>query len=323
MTLRPRLARVYRDLGWWQSQDEPAVAGVHTFQIQHIPKKQPIRIGIRAVEKNMSAEEHSAKLPGPEIARSSYTIFVSDERKVFSEQEVTAVVRRAVELQESAGKESYTPGVTAAELERVAKELGIEAKYLQQAISEANNSESKRGTLNLTAEFERVVDTELKPEDFDVLLRYLKPTGNQGGPGFTQVGRTLTGRTWTGSSFANFIVTAKGGRTRINLKSNALFAWLVTIHPATIASLVTLPALASKGHPWMALAIVCPIIAAAGLAFRAVLNRGHKSAKELTDKLAEAVAETAPTPASDLRQSLAASSAAAAPEESETVTETV
>lgn len=212
------------------------------------------------------------------------------DRKVFSEQEVTAVVRRAVELQERAGKESYTPGVTSDELSRIAAELGIEAKYLQQAINEGSTAESKKGALNLTEEFERVVDTELAPEDYDVLLKYLKPTGNHSS--FNQVGRTLSGSTWTGCSMARFEVTSKKGRTRINVKSNSIFAWLVSLHPATIGSFITLAALGSRGHIWLALGIVVLVLSIAWMAFQGLSKMGHRAAKKLTDRLAESVAET-------------------------------
>ncbi len=225
------------------------------------------------------------------------------ERKVFSEQEVSAVVRRAVELQETAGKESYTPGVTPDELARIAGELGIEPKFLQQAIDEANSTESKRGPLHLTEEFERVVDVELAPEDYDVLLRYLKPAGNRGG--FTQIGKTLSGTTWTGCSMAHVEVTSKRGRTRINVKSNALFAWLVSLHPATLASFGLLGGLGSTGRIWLALAIVSAIWAVAIIAFKSLLEAGHRSARRLTDNLARSVSDSG----EDLRSRLASTSA--------------
>jgi hypothetical protein len=234
-----------------------------------------------------------------------------EDRRVFSEQEVTAVVRRAVELQESASKESYQPGVTPDELTRIAGELGIEPKYLQQAIAEANSLESKKGPLNLTEEFERVVDTELSPDDYDVLLKYLKPTHRHT---IAQVGKTLSGRTWTGCSFANVEVTAKKGRTRVNVKSNPLFAWLVTLHPATIATFIILGAMGDAGLLWPAIGICSIIWLIAGFAFKTLLAKGHKAAKRLTDNLANAVAETAP----DLRQNLA-NAPAATQSDSETV----
>lgn len=209
------------------------------------------------------------------------------------------MVRRAIELQEQASQESYTPGVTDTELQRIAGELGIDPKYLELAINEANTTESKKGPMHLTEEFEKVVDFELAPEDYDVLLAHLRPVNNRGS--IQQVGRTLSGQTWTGCSMARVEVTSKKGRTRINVKSNALFAWLTTIHPATMASILLLGIMGERGHIWMALAIVAAVWLVASIAFSALLKNGHKAARRLTEKLAESVAEAAP----DIRENLA------------------
>lgn len=231
-----------------------------------------------------------------------------EDRKVFSEQEVSAVVRRAIELQEQAGQESYTPGVTSEELARVAKELGIEAKYLQQAVNEAGSTESRKGPLNLTEEFERVVDVEISPDDYDVLLKHLRPTGNRGNS-FNQVGRTLTGQTWTGCSFAGFEITSKKGRTRIKMKSNPLFAWLVSIHPATIATIGILGGFGGHGKIWLGLLIASTLLFVAWLAFQTLLKAGHKKARLVTDRLAEAIADAGTSTQPDVRQTLAGESA--------------
>ena len=60
---------------------------------------------------------------------------MAEERKVFSEQEVAAVVRRAVELQEQAGQESYTPGVTSEELAHA--KAALEAQLVFEADNQA------------------------------------------------------------------------------------------------------------------------------------------------------------------------------------------
>lgn len=196
-----------------------------------------------------------------------------------------------MELQEQAGKESYTPGVTPDELKKIALDLGIDVNYLQQAIDEANSTETRRGPFSLTEEFERVVDYELPPEDFDVILHHLKPFGRR--HPIAQVGRTLTGRTWTGTSFANVEVTSKRGRTRVKVKSNPLFAFLVTLYPAFVASTMLLGPLGESGHLLVALGLIAVVLVLAGLCFTGLVRSGHKSAKKLTDRLAQAVAENA------------------------------
>ncbi|HVT12974.1 MAG TPA: hypothetical protein VHE55_11980 [Fimbriimonadaceae bacterium] len=217
---------------------------------------------------------------------------MAGERKVFSEQEVAAVVRRAVELQEQAGHEAYMPGVTTEELQRIAGDLGIDPKYLQQAVDEAASAdEARRKPFSFAEEYERVVDAEISPDDYDVLLKHIPSFGSR--HPITQVGRTLTGRTWTGCSIANVEVTSKRGRTRIRVRSNSLFAFLVTIYPAFIASLVSLGPLTESGHLWIALAFIVLAVSVAALGFRSLTKRGHRASKKLADRLAESVLEDA------------------------------
>lgn len=211
-----------------------------------------------------------------------------EERKVFSEREVAAVVRRAVELQEAASAETYQPGVTAAELERVAQELGIDPAHLQRAIKEAEGAQDRSGLLHLTQEFDRVVDAQLEPEEFDVLLQHLKPSGHRG---FQQLGRSVSGQTWTGCSLASFEVRSAKGRTRIKVRSNPFFAWMVSIHPVLFASFVLLPVLGNTGRLGLALTILIPLWILTGFVFKALVEAGHRASRRLVENLVGDVAE--------------------------------
>ena len=89
--------------------------------------------------------------------------------RVFSEQEVGQIIRRAVEITEEGSAQAYTPGVTRSELEKIATEVGVSSEALERAIEEARQHTGKRWPLRLTEEFERVVDGELDPSEFDLL----------------------------------------------------------------------------------------------------------------------------------------------------------
>lgn len=208
--------------------------------------------------------------------------------KIFSEQEVGAIVRRAVELQEKAGSE-YKPGVTREELGKLASEIGVDPKFLDLAINEAGSSKSVQGPLNLTAEFQRVIDKELAPEDFDILLKHLR-RGNRRHP-ITQVGRSLTGQAWTGASLANVDVSSRKGRTKVTVKSTPIIAYLAAMHAPLIGSFIALSSLAASGNILLGLAIVLPILLLASLAFGALVRKGHQKAHELADKLTQEIEE--------------------------------
>ncbi len=214
---------------------------------------------------------------------------MDEPKRIFSEQEVGALVRRASELQDQAQNAGdYTPGVTQEELQKIAGDLGLDPKCLEQAIREAAQSKVTKGPLNLTEEFERVIDKEIGPDNFDALLEHLKTAGRRP---LSQVGRTLQGQVWTGWGIANLTVTSRNGRTKINVKSNSVMAWLFSLHPATILTIVGLSALGPTGHILIGAAIAAAAWMAAIPAFGWLVRKNHQAAGKLTEQLAATVEE--------------------------------
>lgn len=218
---------------------------------------------------------------------------MTPEKRVFSEKEASDIVRRAAMLHEQAQESSspYTPGVTREELERIAKEVGIDVAYLDRAILEGAQPESRKGPLHLTEEFERVIEGELDPNDFDVVTNAMRMMRVQHGVAAAQVGRSLTATAWTGSGQATVNVSSRNGRTRLSVKSNALFAWLFALHPAFILSIIALASSSENGQVLLGLGIVGGLALAGWTGFRMLLKLGHKRAGELADRLATLIAD--------------------------------
>lgn len=214
------------------------------------------------------------------------------EKRVFSEQEVAQILRRAVELTEDETSKSYTPGITEAELERIAFEVGVDPAALRRAILETGERKSTKGPLSLTEEFERVVEGELDPSQFDIIAEGIKPLSNAGQPHMSQVGRTLQLSAWTGVSQAKVTVTSRNGRTKLNVKSNALFQGLMTLHPSFIASLITVASMSERGMGWIGAAIGVGIMSIGAFLFRKLTGVGHRKAEKLADDLRGRIAET-------------------------------
>ena len=104
-------------------------------------------------------------------------------KEVFSEQEASQILQRAVQLHESQGQaDPYTPGITREELDRIAQEVGVSTEFLAQAIKESQSSSHKTGPLRLTEEFEHVIDGELDPNNFDVIAEVAGGGMGQKGP---------------------------------------------------------------------------------------------------------------------------------------------
>ena len=126
----------------------------------------------------------------------------------FNDEEVALIIKRAAELQQTERLEQE-PGnaMTLAEVEQIAKEAGIEPQLIRRAALGLDRpAESNRPSPWLGAPtnlvFERVVDGEISPDDYEALVNELRRTfGDNGMP--SVLGRTLA---WT--------TTPRGGRRR-------------------------------------------------------------------------------------------------------------
>lgn len=213
------------------------------------------------------------------------------ENEIYSEQQVAAIMRRAAELQEQKVDSGYVPGVTKAELDKLAQEIGIDPAFLELALEETKNSTNTKSSFGWSEEYERVVDFELQPEDFDVLLSQLKPMKSS--QPLSQVGRTLQGKIWTGSSVAHITVTSRNGRTKIKVKSWPFLAIMTTLYPAFILTLTSVGVIASGLAPLLWAGLVALLWTIAFVAFRLLLGKGNSDSRKLADKLQAAVLEEA------------------------------
>ncbi len=216
------------------------------------------------------------------------------QANMFSEQEVGAIIRRAVELTEEEGT-SYQPGVTQEELRRIAEDVGVPLEALERAIREVGQMRDTRGPLQLSAEFERVVEGEVDPDQYDLIVEDVKPLqkGHSAGP--SQVGRKLTMPAWNGVGQSTIEITAREGRTRIRVKSNALFQGLMTLYPAFIGSIIAMGALGERGMIGVGVALSAAFTAVGAGMFSFLTRRGHENSRELADELRDRVAKTLET----------------------------
>lgn len=216
------------------------------------------------------------------------------QANMFSEQEVGAIIRRAVELTEEQGS-AYQPGVTKEELRRIAEDVGVPLEALERAIREVGQVKDTRGPLQLSAEFERVVEGEVDPDQFDLIIEDVTPLqrGHMAGP--TQIGRKLTMPAWNGVGQSTIEITAREGRTRIKVKSHALFQALMTLYPAFVGSAISMGALGDKGMIGVGVAIAAGLTAIGAGMFSFLTRRGHEKSRELADDLRDRVAQTLET----------------------------
>lgn len=211
---------------------------------------------------------------------------------VFSEQEASKIIQRAVELSEQQGAGQYTPGITRAELEKIAAEVGVSADVLDRAIRDTVKHQSTKKSSWFTEEFERVVEGELDPSQYDIVIEGLKPLSNAGQPHAAQVGRTLSLSTWTGVGQAKVDLTSRNGRTKVKVKSNALFQGLMTLHPAFVTALIATGSLSEKGMAALGIGIGAAAMAIGVGLFGFLTKKGHRKAEELADTMRDRIADT-------------------------------
>lgn len=163
------------------------------------------------------------------------------ENRVFSEQEAADLVLAAVKLQEASttSNHDYTPGITYSELLKIAKDVGVSEDYLRQAMQghlAPGVAEKKRSFLGwpLSYNFERVLDVEITPDQFDLVASELThPSMSAAGPmyGPQILGRTITGTTYDKTSQSTIKVSSRNGRTRIE---NKISSWASVIPMTTM-----------------------------------------------------------------------------------------
>ncbi len=225
-----------------------------------------------------------------------------DDKQVFSEKEAADLVLEAVRLQEqsSSSTDSYTPGISYTELLRIAGDVGVDEKYLREAV---NTKKSRKVTENwptfmgwpLSGKIERVVDYEISPDNFDIVEPEMTtPSMRAYGAAYIPktLGRTITSTLYEQTYYANMKVSSRNGRTKIESQVMS-YAYAFPVSLVIAGSGATMAAL-SKGGPASVAAIVMLLGAvAAWFGGQALARSDIRKAKERVDRIADLVLDEA------------------------------
>ena len=213
--------------------------------------------------------------------------------ELFSESQVGELIRRAVELQESGSENSYVPGVTPKELEKICAEMGINPKYLQLAIAESQNVQPKQKKKFSYTDIERVYPIEIAPDDFDVITEYVKSVPNYtvtGGTtsGIIQLGKTIQGKASGGWAMPDFKVSSRDGRTKVTVKPD-------TGSPVGYAMLTVFPFVLSivafRFSVWLGIAGLVACIILTIKSFQWLRNKSQEITVETAENFEKAIVE--------------------------------
>lgn len=143
------------------------------------------------------------------------------ELRTYSDEEAGKILRRATELQRSQPADWADGGLRLDELEEIAREVGIDPRYVRRAASElalgtASSFGSRLAGGPLVVTVERTAPVEIDPRAFEGLLPLIQSVSIGQGTG-SVVGRTLTwvSRSDTNTSSQQVTVSARDGETVI------------------------------------------------------------------------------------------------------------
>ncbi len=227
-------------------------------------------------------------------------------RRLYSEKEISVILKRATEIQEEAGPpDAY--GLSLEELQQIAAEAGIDPRYVMAAAAELERGgvkDKKRFHLlgaPLSMLSERVVEGEATEEKWEEVLAEIRRTFDLVGV-TGQVGRSLE---WTHTGRRQQVqvaVTSREGQTRIRIHQHYPKAALLTFLPPVMLAyllfgillgalnVVTLPLVAA-----LFIGLLGAVFLAMRFAFSRVVRNKERKAGQLLDRLAGIFA--APTPA--------------------------
>ena len=141
----------------------------------------------------------------------------------FADDEVSLILRRAAELQETEGGGAGESGLTLADLEEVAREAGLDPALVRRAAAEVDAGGGARpapalgGSRFLGAptvlRAERIVDGQLPAEEFEAVRDEVRRTFNDVGV-FSTLGRTLA---WRSSPVANAASGSQGRQVNVTI----------------------------------------------------------------------------------------------------------
>ena len=221
----------------------------------------------------------------------------SDRSRRFTDREVAMVLRKASEIEEKQGT-TVGSGLSLADLEEIAAEVGISGQAITEAVASLDQKGKPGGVLTalpLSNHLVRVVDGELGEEALAGLIRVVDEEVDQAGT----VSQALGSVRWTGSDRLRSTVvsvTPKRGETEIQVveKFSSRFRRILHIMPAAWGVMLTAPLLDVFGLTALGAAGAVVVGAAAGLAAgRAVWGLVSAASRGRVKRLTEALTSEA------------------------------
>jgi len=202
---------------------------------------------------------------------------------VFSEKEISVILKKATEIQKAKGGE-YKRGLTQAELEAVAVEAGIDPGSVAAAVARmqmnkpelAENKNIFGGPLFLEQEF--FVDEEVTEESWERIVNVIRKTFKKP----ARINEWGQSKEWTYSGVferTSITVTPRNGRTKIHL------SWRDPLRYCIYFNLVFSFLAFDIAAGAMSFAILLPLFATLFLLLRWITSKGMREERQKMKRL--------------------------------------
>jgi len=222
----------------------------------------------------------------------------------YSEKEVRSILRRAASGPRSS---SSSEGVTLAELERVAEEMGIPPERIREAAGELDRRPERSGPFlfGVPTRFreQRAIGMGLTPELWEQIARRLNAGYGHHGK-TTQLGSMLEWRCKEDAGETVVSVVVREGETNVRAETDVttpklMALFLGVIAPATILLGVAVPRVSHLGvHAWVNLATALACVAVPYAIMSGVMAWWHRDRSERQRRALDEIAELVPVAAS-------------------------
>ena len=226
---------------------------------------------------------------------------------VFDEKEINAILKRAVEMQETEGT-THGTGLTQEELEQLAADVGIDPQCIAAAVAERVQGDITREEIGfwggpLTFTLEKTVEVEMTEETWESVVAEIRKTFGETGK-INQWGRSLE---WTqtnkGSSQSSVTITTRNGRTQMHVLFHAaslpVAIYIPVLIPVFVFSMVF--TLVSGFSPLISFAMVAALQAVLFMSlrwmFNKVVERHRTRVNRMLGRLERIISDQHPEPA--------------------------
>jgi hypothetical protein len=217
-----------------------------------------------------------------------------EDRRLYGDKEMSRILKRAVELQQGKGKtDSMGRGISIGEIEQIARELGIDPRYVAEAAAEIERGEEGQEEQSLLGqtiiEVRRTVRGEISERQLEMMVQEIRRTFGAAGE-IGQLGQSLE---WKSSDKElisyHATISPRDGQTDIQItcwrdKASFLTYFLTAMFGILTSAIIARPFMSIMSM-WIGLLIGAVVLAVSLTSARLILDNLTRKEKQRINHL--------------------------------------